>query len=120
MTRQLTIAALKAELAGRDQALLNLQAQVRALEKLNAALRAEIDVRENVEEAYRSQAIRLHEQADLLDLAPDAILVRDWGSRIRFWNAGAAEIYGWTAAEVAGRDVQALSLIHISEPTRLG
>lgn len=92
MTRQLTIAALKAELAGRDQALLNLQAQVRALEKLNAALRAEIDVRENVEEAYRSQAIRLREQADLLDLAPDAILVRDWGSRIRFWNAGAAEI----------------------------
>ncbi len=108
MTRQLTIAALKAELAGRDQALLNLQAQVRALEKLNAALRAEIDVRENVEEAYRSQAIRLREQADLLDLAPDAILVRDWGSRIRFWNAGAAEIYGWTAAEVAGRDVQAI------------
>ncbi len=76
--------------------------------KLNAALRAEIDVREKVEQAYREQAIRLREQADLLDLAPVAIIVRDWGNRVRFWNAGATEVYGWTAAEVAGRDLQAV------------
>jgi PAS domain-containing protein len=78
------------------------------LETLNAALRAEIELREKVEEAHLSQAIRLREQADLLDLAPDAILVRDWGNRIRFWNAGAAEVYGWPATDVAGRNVYAL------------
>ena len=43
---------------------------------------------------------RLREQAKLLDLAQDAIMVRDIEDRVEFWNHGAEQLYGWTAAEV--------------------
>ena len=45
----------------------------------------------------------LAEQAALLDLAHDAILVRDQDSRIVYWNAGAEHLYGYTRAEALGR-----------------
>jgi PAS domain S-box-containing protein len=43
--------------------------------------------------------VRVREQADLLDLAQDAIMVRDMDDRIEFWNHGAEVLYGWTAEE---------------------
>jgi PAS domain S-box-containing protein len=45
---------------------------------------------------------KIQEQAALLDIATDAIIVRDLDSRIQFWNNGAESIYGWTAAEAIG------------------
>jgi PAS domain S-box-containing protein len=51
---------------------------------------------------------RLREQAELLDLAQDAIMVVDLEGRISFWNHGAERLYGWSAAEVAGKSVLAL------------
>ena len=42
----------------------------------------------------------LREQARLLDLARDAILVLDLEGRVRFWNKGAEHLYGWTAEEI--------------------
>jgi PAS domain S-box-containing protein len=45
----------------------------------------------------------LKKQANLLDLAHDAILVRDLGDRVIFWNRGAQHMYGWSAGETAGR-----------------
>lgn len=49
---------------------------------------------------------QLREQAALLDHAQDAILVRDLDDRILYWNQSAERIYGWTAAEVLGKDVR--------------
>lgn len=46
--------------------------------------------------------------AQLVDNAPDAILVSDREGIIRFWNSGAELIFGHTAAEAAG---QSLDLI---------
>ena len=55
------------------------------------------------------QAATLAEQAELLDLAHDAILVWDLHTgAIRFWNRGAEQLYGWSAAEVLGRTPQAV------------
>lgn len=55
------------------------------------------------------QAETLAEQAQLLDLAHDAILVWDIHSgAIRFWNRGAEELYGWPRQDVLGKTPQAV------------
>ncbi len=45
----------------------------------------------------------LKESAELLEIAHDAIIVRDPASRIRYWNHGAQETYGWTSEEALGK-----------------
>ena len=47
--------------------------------------------------------ITLREQANLLNLTHDSIFVRDMQNIITYWNRGAEEFYGWTAAEVVGK-----------------
>jgi PAS domain S-box-containing protein len=46
---------------------------------------------------------RLAEQARLLDLTNEAILVRDREDRITYWNHGAQEFYGYSAEEALGK-----------------
>ena len=58
---------------------------------------------------------RLREQAKLLDLAQDAIMVRDMEDRVEFWNHGAEKLYGWTAAEVRAK--KASGFLYKDEPT---
>jgi PAS domain S-box-containing protein len=43
------------------------------------------------------------EQARLLDLTHDSVVVRDANDVITFWNRGAEELYGWTADDTVGR-----------------
>jgi PAS domain S-box-containing protein len=46
----------------------------------------------------------LRAQAELIELAPEAIMVREIGSGIiRFWSRGATELYGWQPDEAVGR-----------------
>ncbi|MFB2772094.1 ATP-binding protein [Pelatocladus sp. BLCC-F211] len=47
---------------------------------------------------------KIREQAALLDVTTDAILVRDLECRILYWNSGAERMYGWQAAEVLNKD----------------
>lgn len=44
----------------------------------------------------------LQAQAELLDLAHDAIMVRDLDGTIRYWSEGAQEVYGYRADEAIG------------------
>jgi len=46
---------------------------------------------------------KIREQAALLDITTDAILVRDWGSQIQFWNKAAERLYGWEVQEAIGK-----------------
>jgi PAS domain S-box-containing protein len=46
---------------------------------------------------------RLTEQARLLDLTSDAILVRDAQDRITYWNDGACDLYGYSREEALGK-----------------
>ncbi len=55
--------------------------------------------------ARKAAENRIREQAALLNLAHDAIFVKDWEGQIKFWNKGAEGLYGWTAAETAGKGV---------------
>jgi PAS domain S-box-containing protein len=45
----------------------------------------------------------LEEKAALLDLAHDAILVRDLHDQVVYWSSGAEKTYGWTQDEVRGK-----------------
>jgi PAS domain S-box-containing protein len=47
----------------------------------------------------------LSERADLLELASEAIIVRDMDGVIQYWNAGAEALYGWSRDEVIGQKV---------------
>ncbi|MEH2306047.1 PAS domain S-box protein [Nostoc sp.] len=49
---------------------------------------------------------KISEQAALLDIATDAILVRDFQSQILVWNKGAERMYGWLSTEVIGKDLR--------------
>ncbi|MCX6978334.1 MAG: PAS domain S-box protein, partial [Verrucomicrobia bacterium] len=42
------------------------------------------------------------EQAELLNLASDAIMVHDLEHRLLFWNHGATRLYGWTVEDAVG------------------
>lgn len=44
----------------------------------------------------------LREQANLLNVTHDAIIVRDLNNVITYWNTGAEQLYGWTADEARG------------------
>ena len=67
----------------------------RQLEALNREL--EQRVAERTEE--------LQERADLLELATDAIMVRDMEGIVRFWNSGAEALYGWRRGDIVGREL---------------
>jgi two-component system sensor histidine kinase/response regulator len=57
----------------------------------------------------------LRQQAQLLDLAQDVILVRDLESgRITFWNAAAERMFGWSWSEALGQNV--CELLHTELP----
>ncbi|NEP15908.1 MAG: PAS domain S-box protein [Leptolyngbya sp. SIO4C1] len=51
---------------------------------------------------------RLQQQAALLDITTDAILVRDLDNCITYWNRGAAHLYGWQASEAMGQSANQL------------
>jgi len=51
---------------------------------------------------------RIREQANLLNLTRDAILVRDMNDRIIYWNAGAETLFGWSAEEALRQDFAGL------------
>jgi PAS domain S-box-containing protein len=56
------------------------------------------------------EVLRRHTQ--IIDLAHDAIIVRDSSGKILQWNRGAEEIYGWSAPEAIGQIFHALLQTH--------
>jgi PAS domain S-box-containing protein len=56
----------------------------------------------------RHAAEQIREQAALLDHAQDAILVHDLEGVLTFWNKSAERVFGWTAEEILGCNVQDL------------
>jgi PAS domain S-box-containing protein len=53
-------------------------------------------------DALKRQSDQLKEQATLLDLVRDGILVRDLYGTIVYWSAGAVDMYGWEPAKALG------------------
>jgi PAS domain S-box-containing protein len=60
---------------------------------------------------------RIAEQARLLDLTSEAILVRDREDRIVYWNHGASELYGYSQKEALGQVTH--KLLRTEHPNQL-
>lgn len=56
----------------------------------------------------RDAQAKVAQQAALLDAARDAIVVRDLGLRVQFWNKAAEDLYGWSRDEAMGQRVSDL------------
>jgi len=82
-----------------------LHRKTRMLERLNSDLERRVEERTN-QLAQREAQFRT--RADLLELATEAIMVRDLHGAIQFWNAGAEALYGWRCDEVIGHSLHAL------------
>ena len=57
----------------------------------------------------------LQKQAALIDLSPDAIIVKDLDDIIKFWSDGAEKLYGYTRAEAIGQNARLLLLTKFPE-----
>ncbi|MCA9659240.1 MAG: PAS domain S-box protein [Myxococcales bacterium] len=69
------------------------------------------------EATIAAQTSELREQAELLDLTHDAIVVRGLDGVITYWNRGAERLYGYSAEEARGR--VAVELLHSDLPAPL-
>jgi PAS domain S-box-containing protein len=103
---------LEREIEGRvqaEEALRKARDEMRdQVQQRTAELNSTLQEREHdIAELHRAQA-RLSEQAALLQLAHDAIMVTDLDGKISFWNRGAEALYGWRSDQAVGQNVHAL------------
>ncbi len=56
----------------------------------------------------RSARWMLAEQAKILELTHDTVVIRDADNIIRYWNDGAEALYGWSRDEAIGRNIHDL------------
>ncbi|RPI07144.1 MAG: hybrid sensor histidine kinase/response regulator [Ignavibacteriae bacterium] len=88
-------------------------------EEYNAALDSWLQVRaypaedglaiymQDISERKRDEE-KIREQAKLLDIAQDAIIVRDLDDNIVYWNSSAERIYGWKQEEALSKNASQL------------
>ena len=109
----------RAELGVRVKNLLHLKAHGDYFDAYSQLLEGEVvSCTTDLAERTRQAAV-LAQQAALLDLAQDAIIVHDMQGRIQFWSRGAEVMYGWRSKEVLGRDTGELLLTQFSEPVAI-
>uniref|UniRef100_A0A7C3KJB4 histidine kinase n=1 Tax=Oscillatoriales cyanobacterium SpSt-418 TaxID=2282169 RepID=A0A7C3KJB4_9CYAN len=62
---------------------------------------------------------KIREQAALLDITSDAILVRDLNHRILYWNQGAEQLYGWPVSAAMGQLTYELLHENVAQVTEM-
>lgn len=82
-----------------------LRAKVSVFAELHRKRRQLEALNRELEQRVAERTEELTERADLLELASDAIIVRDMTGIVRFWNSGAEALYGWNREEIVGHDL---------------
>ncbi len=90
-----------------------LHRKARELESLNRELEQRVLTRTA---ELRESENQLRQRADLLDLATEAIMVRDLDGVLQFWNSGAEAFYGWNRQEVLGKNVHQILRTKLPSP----
>lgn len=85
-----------------------LDALAHEMERAAQLLREREAERDRVEAELRSQEKDLRRQADLLNLANEAIFACQLDSRIIYWNRGAEQLYGYSQCEAIGASAEEL------------
>jgi len=95
---------------------MNITERKQAEEELRQAQQElEARVKERTAELER-RTTQVLEQAELLDLANDAICVRTLDDKITYWNRGAERLYGWTKGEVLGKPITEILRTEFPQP----
>jgi PAS domain S-box-containing protein len=87
----------------------------RSVQVALSSRRRQYQTRELIAELRQRQQ-QTAEQARLLDLSNDAIIVRDTHDRITYWNKGAEEIYRYSSEEALGKPIKVLLRTEFPEP----
>ncbi len=58
----------------------------------------------------------LQQNLQMLDLASDALIIRDTNGTINYWNQGAERMYGWTKQEALGKTTHSLFHTVFTQP----
>jgi len=96
--------SLELEIQRSDKESIYLQSSASPLFNQNGSVRGAVGAFINVTDRKRLEDL-LRERADLLELATEAIIVRDMNGALLFWNSGAETLYGWRREEILGKSI---------------
>ncbi|MCW5313636.1 response regulator [Nostoc sp. KVJ3] len=83
--------------------------QVESLQTLSRLVVRQLEIQRNLvklaEDIIERKQVeqKIHEQAALLDIVTDAIVVQDLSNKILLWNKNAEKLYGWKSEEAIGK-----------------
>jgi PAS domain S-box-containing protein len=98
---------MEMEIRHRDGAIAHLLVSANPLRDQTGAVRGAVGAFFDVTSRKQMEDL-LRERADLLELATEAIIVRDLNGLLLFWNSGAEALYGWKRDEVLGKPIHHL------------
>jgi PAS domain S-box-containing protein len=96
--------SLELEIQRSDKESIYLQSSASPLFNQNGSVRGAVGAFINVTDRKHLEDL-LRERADLLELATEAIIVRDMNGALLFWNSGAETLYGWRREEILGKSI---------------
>lgn len=59
---------------------------------------------DEVNQDIQNKDLKLKEQAQLLELTKEAIMICDLEHNVQFWNQGSTQLYGWSKQEIVGKN----------------
>ncbi len=78
-----------------------LRNEMKVIDSLDGNIEQVVGAMYDITDRKEAEA-QIEEQAALIGIAKDAIMVKDLEDRILFWNPSAEKLYGWKASEIIG------------------